>query len=205
MSFFDELHGFFAERGAQRYEINGRLGGVTQLQHALQCAAWATESGSSDSLVAAALLHDLGHLLHSDVDGELDADRDDVHQYLALPFLRPHLPDSVLEPIKLHVDAKRYLCGTDKTYASTLSAGSTRSLALQGGPLTADEATAFMQQPFAAEAVQLRRWDDLSKDPARVVPGFETYRGLIDRLMQQMPRQAQLLSVNSNMSTAPLV
>jgi phosphonate degradation associated HDIG domain protein len=182
MSFFDDLQGLYTERGAQRYEINGRVGGVTQLQHALQCAAWAAESGSSDALVAAALLHDLGHLLHSDTDGELDADRDDVHQYLALPLLRPHLPAAVLEPIKLHVDAKRYLCGTVGGYWDTLSDGSKRSLELQGGPFTAEEAEAFIAQPHAAEAVQLRRWDDLSKDPARVVPGFEAYRELLGRL-----------------------
>lgn len=185
MSFFDDLHGLYTERGAQRYEINGRVGGVTQLQHALQCAAWAAEAGSPDSLIAAALLHDLGHLLYDQRGAELSATHDDVHQYKALPFLRPHLPAEVLEPIKLHVDAKRYLCGTVAGYWDTLSDGSKRSLALQGGPFTADEAQAFLQQPQAAEAVLLRRWDDLSKDPARVVPDFETYRALLTRLAKR--------------------
>jgi phosphonate degradation associated HDIG domain protein len=185
MSFFDELHGLYTERGAQRYEINGRVGGVTQLQHALQCAAWAAEAGSPDTLVAAALLHDLGHLLYDQRGAEMSAAHDDVHQYKALPFLRPHLPAAVLEPIKLHVDAKRYLCGTVAGYWDALSDGSKRSLELQGGPFTAEEAQAFIAQPHAAQAVQLRRWDDLSKDPARVVPGFEAYRELVLGLVRQ--------------------
>lgn len=189
MSFFDDLHDLYTERGAHLYEINGRVGGVTQLQHALQCAAWATHAGSPGTLVAAALLHDLGHLLDDQRGAELDATLDDVHQYKALPFLRPHLPAAVLEPIKLHVDAKRYLCGTVASYWDTLSVGSKRSLALQGGPFTADEAAAFIDQPHAAEAVQLRRWDDLSKDPARVVPGFEAYRELLGRLSRAEPQR----------------
>jgi phosphonate degradation associated HDIG domain protein len=182
MTFFDDLHGLYAERGAQRYEINGRIGGVTQLQHALQCAAWARETGAPDTLVAAALLHDLGHLLYEQDGDEMGADHDDVHQYAALPFLRPHLPSAVLEPIKLHVDAKRWLCGTEPAYWATLSAGSQRSLELQGGPFSAEAAQAFIAQPHAAQAVQLRRWDDQSKDPARSVPGFESYRELLARL-----------------------
>lgn len=190
MSFFDDLHGLYTERGAQRYEINGRVGGVTQLQHALQCAAWATDTQSPDTLVAAALLHDLGHLLYEQRGAEMSATQDDVHQYKALPFLRPHLPAAVLEPIKLHVDAKRYLCGTVDGYWDTLSDGSKRSLALQGGPFTADEAAAFIEQSHAAEAVQLRRWDDLYKDPARVVPGFEAYRELLARLSSAEPQRS---------------
>jgi phosphonate degradation associated HDIG domain protein len=185
MSFFDVLQNLYTERGAQRYEINGRTGGVTQLQHALQCAAWATEAGSPETLVAAALLHDVGHLLYEQRGAEMSAAHDDVHQYKALPFLCPHLPTAVLEPIKLHVDAKRYLCGTVDGYWDTLSDGSKRSLELQGGPFTAEEAQAFIAQPHAAEAVQLRRWDDLSKDPARAAPGFEVYRELLARLAHQ--------------------
>lgn len=187
MHFLDDLHDRYTERGAHLYEISGYAGGVTQLQHALQCAALATAAGASDTLIAAALLHDLGHLLDDRRGTGLDATLDDLHQYKALPFLRPHLPAAVLEPIKLHVDAKRYLCATVAGYWDTLSEGSKRSLALQGGPFTTVEARAFMTQPYAADAVQLRRWDDLSKDPTRAVPGLESYRELLARLGQQPP------------------
>lgn len=182
MSFIDDLETLYEQQGARRYEINGRSG-VTQLQHALQSAALATEAGAADTLVVAALLHDLGHLVYEQCSDELSTKRDDVHQFAALPFLRPHLPAAVLEPIRLHVDAKRFLCGTVAGYWNTLSDGSKRSLALQGGPYAAEAAAAFITQPHAQEAVQLRRWDDLAKDVQRQVPGFSAYRASLNRLM----------------------
>jgi predicted HD phosphohydrolase len=142
----------------------GNPAGVSQQQHALQCAAFALLAGAPDALVAAALLHDIGHLLHGRDD--IDKDHDDVHQYIALPFLRPHLPLAVLDPIKLHVDAKRYLCAIELAYWSGLSAGSKRSLELQGGPFDPETAAAFIARPHAEEAVALRRWDDRAKDPS---------------------------------------
>jgi phosphonate degradation associated HDIG domain protein len=191
--FIDDIEQLFLERGTQRYEMYGRAGGVTQLQHALQCADWAQRSGAAPTLVAAALLHDLGHLLYDQDGDEMDTEHDDVHQYMALPFLRPHLPDAVLEPIKLHVDAKRYLCGTDPAYAATLSEGSQRSLELQGGPFSPEEAEIFIALPHAHDAVALRRWDDLSKDPTRVVPPLATYRDLLASLRK--PRSVTALAV----------
>jgi phosphonate degradation associated HDIG domain protein len=182
VNLFDDLLGLYTDRGARRYEIQGRSGGVTQLQHALQCAALAADAGASDALVAAALLHDLGHLLVEQAGAEMSATQDDLHQYKALPFLRPHLPAAVLEPIALHVDAKRYLCGIEPAYWAALSEGSRRSLELQGGPFDAEAAQAFIGQLHAEEAVWLRRWDDRAKDPARSVPGFSAYRPLLERL-----------------------
>src|SRR5437764_12208601 len=106
---------------------------VTQLEHALQSAALAEAAGADAELITAALLHDLGHLLNDQGDTPTARGIDDVHQYFALPFLRGLFDDAVLEPIKLHVDAKRYLCATRKGYLEALSADSVRSLALQGG------------------------------------------------------------------------
>jgi phosphonate degradation associated HDIG domain protein len=178
----NDLECLYLERGAARYEINGR-DGVSQLQHALQCAAQAVVAGAADTLVGAALLHDLGHLLNEHHSDELGAGRDEVHQYLALPFLRAHFAPALVDPIKLHVDAKRYLCATEADYWSRLSAGSRHSLALQGGPFSAAEALDFSRLEFAAEAVQLRRWDDQAKDLAREVPAFTEYRGLLSGLL----------------------
>jgi phosphonate degradation associated HDIG domain protein len=173
-----ELERLYADRGARRYEIAGR-DGVTQLQHALQCAARAKRECASSELVAAALLHDVGHLLHDDAADELGARHDDVHQYIALSFLRPFFPPAVLEPIKLHVDAKRYLCSIDMAYPGLLSVGSRRSLELQGGAFDPMSAQAFIARPFAEDAVCLRRWDDLSKDVHAQVPPFDAYRDVL--------------------------
>jgi phosphonate degradation associated HDIG domain protein len=173
-----ELERLYIERGARRYEIAGR-NGVNQLQHALQCAARASHEGASTELVAAALLHDIGHLLHDDAADELGGLHDDVHQYIALSFLRPFFPPAVLEPIKLHVDAKRYLCSIDLAYHGLLSIGSQRSLAMQGGALDVVSAQTFIARPFAEDAVRMRRWDDLSKDVRASVPPFAAYRNLL--------------------------
>lgn len=166
----EEITSVFATKGAAQY---GREA-VSQLQHALQCAHLAEQAGASAELVTAALLHDLGHLVSTLTEGRADG-VDDLHQYLAIPFLRGLFPESVLQPIGLHVDAKRYLCFADQHYHATLSPASQRSLVLQGGPFTHDEAAVFIARPFARDAVNLRLWDDLAKDPKAVTPGWDHY------------------------------
>lgn len=146
---------------------------VSQAEHALQCAWLAEQAGADDELVAAALLHDLGHLLvieHSTLTrSPTELGIDDRHQFIALPLLRGVFGPAVLEPIRLHVDAKRYLCATRPDYLAGLSADSRRSLALQGGVYDDAQARRFAAQPWAADAVRLRLWDDAAK-----VAGLET-------------------------------
>jgi phosphonate degradation associated HDIG domain protein len=156
----------FARKGGREYDGEG----VSQLEHALQTAARAEATGAPASLVAAALLHDLGHLLNDQGETPTLRGVDDLHQFAALPFLRGTYGDDVLEPIRLHVDAKRYLCATRAGYYDALSTDSKRSLALQGGVYAAAEAAAFIDKPHAAEAVSVRLWDDLAKVPGAVTP-----------------------------------
>ncbi len=148
---------------------------VTQLEHALQTATLARDDGAAPALVTAALLHDLGHLVHDLGESPTLRGVDDVHQYAALPFLRGLFDDDVLQPIKLHVDAKRFLCATRPEYYDALSADSRRSLALQGGVFAADAAAAFIRQPFAADAVRLRIWDDRAKLAGAVTPTLDHF------------------------------
>jgi phosphonate degradation associated HDIG domain protein len=145
---------------------------VTQLEHALQSAHLAEQSGADDELVTACLLHDLGHLLNPQGETPTLRGIDDTHQYFALPFLRGLLPDRVLDAIRLHVDAKRYLCGTNPGYFARLSEDSRRSLALQGGPFDAAGAAAFLDQPGARDAVLVRQWDDLAKQAGLATPSL---------------------------------
>lgn len=156
----------FAERGSEQYAGEA----VTQLEHALQTAHQAEADGASDELVTAALLHDLGHLLHDFGDTPSLRGVDDVHQYRALPFLRGLFPDAVLNAIKFHVDAKRYLCATRADYHAALSEDSKRSLILQGGTFSAGETESFIAQTGAEDAVRLRIWDDLAKAEGLVTP-----------------------------------
>jgi phosphonate degradation associated HDIG domain protein len=156
----------FARRGAEQYSGEP----VTQLEHALQTAHLAEQSGAGPELVTACLLHDLGHLLND--QGETPSLRgiDDTHQYYALPFLRGLFPQGVLDAIRLHVDAKRYLCQARPDYHAKLSDDSKRSLQLQGGAFSAEQATAFIALPAAKDAVMLRQWDDLAKQEGWQTP-----------------------------------
>jgi phosphonate degradation associated HDIG domain protein len=161
-----EIIQLFGTKGADYYGSES----ITQLDHALQCAYFADQARASVELISACLLHDLGHLV-SDRPHEIGQDHDDVHQFLALPLLREIFNDAVLEPIRLHVDAKRYLCLTEPGYWSLLSPASKHSLEVQGGIYSAEEAKNFIVQPYAEDAVRLRRWDDRAKVPkAAVLP-----------------------------------
>jgi phosphonate degradation associated HDIG domain protein len=136
---------------------------VTQLEHALQTATLARENNASDQLVTAALLHDIGHLLHDLPNDAPLKGIDDVHENKAAVFLRKYFPEAVTEPVRLHVMAKRYLSSTEETYYSLLSEPSKQSLVLQGGLMSSAEVSAFEQNPFFSDAVMLRKWDDQAK------------------------------------------
>jgi phosphonate degradation associated HDIG domain protein len=148
---------------------------VTQLEHALQTAHAAEAAGADVPLITASLLHDLGHFLNDQGETPTARGIDDVHQYFALPFLRPLFDADVLEPIRLHVEAKRYLCAARPGYHDALSADSVRSLALQGGVHTPAQAQAFIALPGAGAAVALRQWDDAAKVAGCATPPLEHF------------------------------
>ena len=156
----------FEEKGGRMYSGEP----VSQLEHALQSATLAETERADANAITAALLHDLGHLLNDQGETPTARGIDDVHQYFALPFLRALFPDAVLEPIRLHVDAKRYLCATRPDYYDALSADSKRSLALQGGVHSPTDAAAFIALPWAERAVELRLRDDAAKRAGLATP-----------------------------------
>ncbi|WP_334029470.1 phosphonate degradation HD-domain oxygenase [Burkholderia orbicola] len=173
----EEIHGLYREHGHVDYSGEP----VTQLEHALQSGLLAEESGADEALVAAAFLHDLGHLLNRQGDTPSARGIDDLHQYYVLPFLRPLFSHAVLEPIRLHVDAKRCLCRTDAGYFESLSPDSVRSLGLQGGIFSEEEAVAFLRRPFAEDALRLRRWDDTAKEEGKLTPDLDHYMEIVAR------------------------
>jgi len=157
---------------------------VTVLEHSLQAAWFVQCDGASvePALAAAALLHDLGHLLHAEGEDAARRGLNTRHEKLAERVLANHLPAAVVDPIRLHVAAKRYLCHADPHYLDELSPASLLSLDLQGGPMTAAEAEAFLTLPHAGAAVALRQADDASKVPGLAVPPLENYRPLVESL-----------------------
>ena len=156
---------------------------VSQLDHALQCAALARRDGAGDALVAAALLHDVGHLLDLDAAGGYRPAANDLrHEVTGARWLAGCFPGSVTAPVALHVAAKRALCATDPGYAAALSGASRRSLAFQGGPMTPAELAGFAAEPGHADALALRRWDDTGKVPGLAVAPWSSYQALLGRL-----------------------
>ena len=173
----DEIVGMFRARGDAEYGEQ-----VSQTEHAIECALAAELAGSTPSLVVAALLHDIGHLLFDGPEDVAEHGVDDRHEQLGADWLAVHFGPEVVEPIRLHVAAKRYLCATDPAYHATLSPASVLSLDLQGGPMTADEIGAFEANPYFQEAVALRRFDEIGKVVGMVLPAFAAYRDRIAAL-----------------------
>jgi phosphonate degradation associated HDIG domain protein len=160
-----EIQMLLEQKAAGRYGLTL----INQQQHALQAAWLAEREGRSAALVAAALLHDIGHMVHDLGDNPADAGIDDRHEELGHAWLVSHFGPEVTEPVRLHVAAKRYLCAVEADYFAKLSSDSVKSLALQSGPMSAEEVQAFEALPHSAEAVQLRRYDEQAK-----VKGLET-------------------------------
>ncbi|HEV2652671.1 MAG TPA: phytanoyl-CoA dioxygenase family protein [Rhizomicrobium sp.] len=166
-----EIATLYGSLGHRRYDLEE----ISQLQHALQTADRAESGGAAPALVLAALLHDVGHMVGGFGENPAALGIDGRHEAAGGNWLAARLPASVSEPVRLHVAAKRYLCGTEPEYESTLAPDSIISLKLQGGPMGATEAVAFRDTPFAMDAVALRRLDDLAKDPHAKPPSIDHF------------------------------
>ena len=153
-----DIYAAFARRGNEAYGE-----GVSQLDHALQCAAFAELDGASGALIAATLLHDIGHLLHDLPDDVADQGIDTQHESTGSAWLSQYFGLDVTEPVRLHVAAKRYLAAVEPGYFEKLSEASKLSLRIQGGPMSPEQAREFEAERYFEDAVKLRRWDEEGK------------------------------------------
>ena len=174
------LAGRFASEGAAEY-----LGEpVTQAAHMLQAAMLAEQEGAGDALIAAALLHDVGHFAEAMTGHELMTGTDTRHGEAGASWLAQWFGPEVTEPVRLHVAAKRYLCATEPDYLAALSPASVYTLGVQGGPMQGAELAEFETRPYAAAAIRVRRWDDRAKDPEVEPPPF----GHFERVLRALAR-----------------
>ena len=171
-SVLETIEKTFNKRGKESYGIEP----VTQLQHALQCALMAEEAQATNAQVVASLLHDIGHIMHDDDLPDADTENyDDRHEEKAYEWLLENFGAAVADPVRLHVNAKRYLCTIDQDYEKKLTPTSYKSFLDQGGYMGEEELNQFKREPFYQEAVQLRIWDDLAKDSEKVTPDLNHY------------------------------
>jgi len=175
------LADIFERRGAEEY-----LGEpVTMAEHMLQGAWFAELEDASDELVAATLLHDVGHFTSEFGAYSPDDTHDKHHDDAGAEVLAPFFPPVVTECVRLHVAAKRYLCATDPSYFSRLSVASAHSLQLQGGPMNAEEIAEFEKSPHFREAVRVRFWDEAGKIAGMTTRGFREYMPLLQRVVDR--------------------
>jgi phosphonate degradation associated HDIG domain protein len=186
MTVMDEVFAVFERRGREAYFGEG----VSILEHSLQAAWLAKQAGAADHLVVAALLHDIGHLVHGMAEDIAEQGVDGRHEVAGENWLRSRFGPEVSEPVRLHVDAKRYLCAVEPTYLAQLSPASIQSLKLQGGPFSADQAGDFEGNPHFQDAVVLRRWDDAAKSPDFAVPDLRSYAEIVGQLRLSIPEWA---------------
>ena len=175
----DVLFNYMAERGQSFYDEV-----VTQLEHALQCAALAKQNSASRTLITGALLHDIGHFILDEHNADKAFLATDLnHEEIGARYMEPFFSEAVTTPIRLHVPAKRYLCTTDASYHDGLSEASKRSLKVQGGVMSDKEREAFEQIPHFQDALTLRQWDDLAKVKGLEISGLETYRDIVQQCL----------------------
>lgn len=183
MQSIDRLFEILAERGGERYGESA----VSQIEHALQCAQLAAQETASAALVAAALFHDIGHMINPKEDALRVAGRDARHEQTGAAFLAKWFGREVIGPVRRHVEAKRYLVATEAGYAASLSAASQHSLAMQGGAFTRDEARAFLESDHARDGLRLRRWDEAAKIAGKPTPGLDHFRRYVERAHAETP------------------
>lgn len=175
---FTELEEIFTNGIAHEY-----LGeAVSVVEHSLQCADLAADSAAPSSLILAALLHDIGHLLISDSARAYEMDLDRMHDEIGASWIAERFPESVVEPVRLHVAAKRYLVSTDMGYMAKLSEASIRTLELQGGKMNAREVADFESNPYWRDSIQVRLWDDAGKVAGKKCSSLNSFRHIVESL-----------------------
>jgi predicted HD phosphohydrolase len=151
---------------------------ITMSDHMIQSAMMAEKSKSKDNLVCSCLLHDYGHFILDDPDELVKKNQDGKHEDIGYEYLKNFFKKEVVEPIKYHVLAKRYLA-RNKKYYNRLSGASITSLNLQGGLLNSKEAKLFEEEKFFKESIKLRKFDEAAKKVDIKIKDISEYKNLL--------------------------
>jgi len=179
MSIIDEIFANMARNEQMEYGER-----VTIVAHSLQTAVFAEQDGADDLMIAAAFLHDYGHFIHDLGEDIAEQGIDAIHEELGADALNDYFVPEVIEPMRLHVAAKRYLVATDKEYVKNVSPASMLSLKVQGGPFDAEGVRQFEANPYYKRAIQLRLYDEAGKIPDMAVPDYEYYRPYLEKALK---------------------
>lgn len=179
MSVIEHLSEIFQRRGGEAY-----LGEpVTMAEHMLQTACLAEQEGADETLIVAALLHDIGHFTSELGSFSMADDFDRLHEEAGAAFLARFFPEAVTDCVRWHVAAKRYLCATEPAYYDQLSVASKHSLQLQSGPMSEHEVELFCGRQNLNAILAVRRWDDAAKVSGKATPGFSYYLPALESVL----------------------
>ena len=170
----------FERRGAEEY-LGER---VTIAEHMLQAATLAEKEGCSETFIVAALLHDIGHFTSEFGSFSMNDEVDKLHEDAGARILERFFPKQVVDCVKFHVSAKRYLCAKDPDYFSKLSDASIHSLKLQGGSMSKEEAAQFEKNPNLDPIINVRYFDDAGKEEGMKTPDFDYFIPMIERVVE---------------------
>jgi phosphonate degradation associated HDIG domain protein len=177
----DFIRDIFDRRGSDSY-----LGEtITMSQHMLQAALNAEQAGESSDVITAALLHDIGHFTSEFPDDFVELGIDNFHQHAGAAILERFFNAAVTEPVRWHVDAKRYLCAVEPEYFASLSDASVKTLKFQGGPFDEDQLREFEKRPHYKTALRVRRYDDKGKVPGKTTPDFDYYLSMVQEVLEE--------------------
>ena len=151
---------------------------VTMSQHMIQTAMLAEKAKCDDDLVCSCLLHDYGHFILEDPDELVKLSVDGQHENIGYEYLKSFFKKEIVEPIKYHVLAKRYLA-REKNYFNLLSEASKTSLKLQGGTLNHDESINFEVQEYFKSSILLRKFDEAAKKTDVKMKSIHDYQKLL--------------------------
>ena len=174
----EEIFAAFAVSGHMDYGEN-----ISMQEHMLQAACVAEQKGEDDAVIVATLLHDYGHLVCNMPNNTFLDGVNNFHEEAGANALERWFGEDIVGAVRLHVDAKRYLCAATPDYMDKLSAASITTLEVQGGPMNEDEMAAFREKPGHKLALKVRVYDDMGKEPQMERPELEHYRAMLKRTL----------------------
>jgi len=151
---------------------------LTISEHMIQSAMLAEKAKCNDNLVCSCLLHDYGHFIIKDPNSLVKNNKDGKHESIGYEYLKKFFNKEIVEPIKYHVLAKRYLA-RDKKYLSFLSVASKISLKLQGGILNSKESKEFKKKKYFKNSVLVRNFDEAAKKTNIKMKSIDNYKSLL--------------------------
>lgn len=166
----EEILAAFAACGHMDYGEN-----ISMQEHMLQAACIAEQKGEDVAVIVATLLHDYGHLVCNMPNNTFLDGVNNYHEEVGAKALEQWFGEEIVGAVRLHVDAKRYLCAATPTYMDKLSAASITTLGVQGGPMNDEEMAAFREKSGHQIALKVRVYDDMGKEPQMQRPDLVHY------------------------------